>query len=144
MNSGEQLSGKLCWIFWSSVPVFVSYFKLLQLIMKKIIITPHLFQHYSPQRMNIDEGRIPTTTLKKLDSPNLAITLTAFLTCNDSYYPNIWPFCLNKPNVSTFLVNLTQTKHFDVWVAGSLCQRNKQIMIGLPTQKWWSCEKVMR
>jgi len=26
--------------------------------------------------MNIDEGRIPTTTLKKLDS---AITLTAFL-----------------------------------------------------------------
>jgi len=37
--------------------------------------------------MNIDEGRIPTTTLKILDSPNLAITLTAFLTCNDSYYP---------------------------------------------------------
>jgi len=48
---------------------------------------------------------------------------------------NIRPFCLNKPNVSTFLVNLTQTKHFDVWVAGSLCQRNKQIMNGLPTQK---------
>jgi len=37
-------------------------------------------------------------------------------------------------------VNLTQTKHFDVWVAGSLYQRNKQIMIGLPTQKWWRCE----
>jgi len=65
---------------------------------------------------------IPTTTPKKLDSPNLAITLTTFLTCNDSYYPNIWPFCLNKPNVSTFLVNLTQTKHFDVWVAG-LCAK---------------------
>jgi len=39
--------------------------------------------------MNVDEGRIPTTTLKRLDSPNLAITLTTFLACNDSYYSKI-------------------------------------------------------
>jgi len=39
--------------------------------------------------MIVDEGRIPTTTLKKLDSPNLAITLTALFAYNDSYYPKM-------------------------------------------------------
>jgi len=39
--------------------------------------------------MNVGEGRIPTTALKKIDSPNLAITLTAFFAYNDSYYPKI-------------------------------------------------------
>jgi len=34
-------------------------------------------------------------------------------------------FSLNKPNVSTFVVNLTKTKHFEVWIVGSLCQKKK-------------------
>jgi len=32
-------------------------------------------------------------------------------------------------------VNLTKTKHFDVKLAGCMCQNNEQIMIGF--QKWW-------
>jgi len=34
-------------------------------------------------------------------------------------------FSLNKPNVLTFVVNLTKTKHFNVLVASSLCKKKK-------------------
>jgi len=49
-------------------------------------LIPALFPTYrTHNEMNVDEGRIPTTTPKKLDSPSLAITPTTSLVCNDSY-----------------------------------------------------------
>jgi len=42
--------------------------------------------------MKVDEGKIPTTTPKKFDSPNLAITYIASLACNESYCQKIWHF----------------------------------------------------
>ena len=49
--------------------------------------------------------------------------------------PKDLTFSLNKPNFSTFVVNRTKTKHFDVKLAGCLCQNNEQITVGW--QKGW-------
>ena len=69
--------------------------------MKKTVIDVHNIKKNSPlipallptyrtkNEMKVDERRIPTTTPKKLDSPNLAITHTASLACNECYCQTI-------------------------------------------------------
>jgi len=53
-------------------------------------LIPALLPTYKTHNeMNVDEGRIPTTAPKNLDSPNLVITHTASIFCNDSYCPKI-------------------------------------------------------
>jgi len=68
--------------------------------MKKTVIDVHNIKKNSPlipallptyrtqNEMKVDKGRIPTTP-KKLDSPNLAITPTASLACNECYCQKI-------------------------------------------------------
>jgi len=59
-------------------------------IKKNSPLIPALFPTYKTQNeMIVDEGRIPTTAPKKLDSPNLAITPTASIACNESYCQKI-------------------------------------------------------
>jgi len=53
------------------------------------LITALLPTYRTHNEMNVDEGRIPTTAPKKLDSPSLVITPTASIVCNDSYCPKI-------------------------------------------------------
>jgi len=53
-------------------------------------LIPALLPTYRTQsEMKVDEGRIPTTIPKKLDSPNLVITPTASLACNECYCQKI-------------------------------------------------------
>jgi len=68
---------------------------------KKTVIDVHNIKKNSPlisallstyrtqNEMIVDEGRIPTIAPKKYDSPNLAITPTASLACNESYCQKI-------------------------------------------------------